>query len=170
MCVNPDLPRSGRNRAGVGARIGDMENELSVGQQKVLFDREATTELYRQTITTPGTDSCTCISCKNFAAQRGKLFPESFDQFLETLGIDPSKEWEAFDYDFGEDESGHLYGGWFLFVGELTGGPDKDIGPQPKPFDYWFTTSFPTGNLPKGVKFCAVAFLARIPWVLSEAP
>jgi hypothetical protein len=147
-----------------------MEMELTVGQQTVLFNREATVELYRQTITRPGADSCTCISCKNFAAQRGKLFLESFDQFLETLGIDPSKEWEAFDYDFGEDESGHLYGGWFLFVGELAGGSDKGTGPQPKPFDYCFTTFFPNGALPEGVKFCAVEFLVRIPWVLSEVP
>jgi hypothetical protein len=147
-----------------------MERDLSVGQHTVLFNREATVEFYRQTITRAGADRCTCISCKNFAAQRGKLFPESFDQFLGTLGIDPCKEWEAFDYDFGEDESGHLYGGWFLFVGKLAVGSDKGIGPQPKLFDYWFTTSFPNGTLPEGVEFCAVEFLARIPWVLSEAP
>jgi hypothetical protein len=153
-----------------GAKIGTMDKELSVGQQKVLFDREATLELYRQTITIPGADSCSCIPCKNFTAQRGNVFPQEFVQFLTTLGIDPLKEWEAFDYEFGEDQSGHLYGGWFLFVGELAEGPDRDIGPQSKPFDYWFTTSFPTGTLPIGSRYCAVEFLARIPWVLSEAP
>ena len=31
-------------------RIGNVENELYVGQQKILFDREATAALYRQTI------------------------------------------------------------------------------------------------------------------------
>jgi hypothetical protein len=145
-----------------------MEAELSVGQQTVLFDREATVELYRQTITIPGADGCGCIYCKNFAAQRGKVFPEEFVQFLGALGIDPHKEWEAFDYDFGENPSGHLYGGWFLFVGGLTDGVDERPGPPQESFAYWFTSSFPNGTLPNGVKFCAVEFLARIPWVLSE--
>ena len=102
-----------------------MEKELSVGKQKVVFDREATVELYRETITKPGADSCTCISRKNFAAQRGKVFPEAFDQFLRALGIDPLREWDAFDYDFGLNPKGHLYGGWFLFVGGLLDGIDK---------------------------------------------
>jgi hypothetical protein len=147
-----------------------MEKELSVGQQKVLFDREATVELYCQAITKPGADSCICISCKNFAAQRGKIFPEAFDQFLRTVGIDPLKEWEAFDYDFGTNPDGNLYGGWFLFVGELVEGVDKRPEPQQEPFAYWFTASFPNGTLPVGPKCCAVEFLGRIPWVLSEAP
>jgi hypothetical protein len=147
-----------------------MEKELTFGPQRVLFDREATVELYRQTITIPGADSCSCISCKNFAAQRGIVFPEEFCQFLGVLGIDARKEWEAFDYDFGVNPSGHLYGGWFLFVGELAEGPNKGIEPQQQPFAYWFTTSFPTGTLPSGLKLCAVEFLVRVPWALSEMP
>ncbi|HMI52928.1 MAG TPA: hypothetical protein VK525_15560 [Candidatus Saccharimonadales bacterium] len=148
-----------------------METELTVGQQKVVFDREATVELYRQTITDPGADTCVCIPCKNFAAQRGKVFPAPFDQFLRSLGIDPFKEWEAFGLDFGVDPNGHLYGGWFLFIGGLVEGGDKQPEPQQqKPFAYWFTASFPTGTLPIGPKYCAVEFLARIPWVLPKAP
>jgi hypothetical protein len=147
-----------------------METELSVGRQKVRFDREATVELYRQKITIPGADSCTCVPCKNFAAQRDKVFPEEFNQFLRSIGIDPLREWEAFDYHFGVNPDGHLYGGWFLFVGGLVEGIDKRPEPQPEPFAYWFTASFPTGTLPIGPKYCAVEFLARIPWLLPEAP
>ena len=147
-----------------------MKNDLSIGQQKIWFDREATVELYRQTITIPGADACSCIPCKNFAVQRGKVFPEEFVRFLAALGIDPLKEWEAFDYDFGVDVNGRLYGGWFLFVGGLPNGLDKQPEPNKEPFVYWFTTSFPTGTLPSGLKFCAVEFLARIPWVLPELP
>jgi hypothetical protein len=145
-----------------------MEKELNMGQQKVLFDSEATAELYRQTITIPGADGCKCISCKNFAAQRGKVFPEDFHKFLRGLGIDPLKEWEAFDYGF--NPNGHQYGGWFLFVGVLVEGINTQPERQQEPFVYWFTNSFPAGALPIGPKYCAVEFSARIPWVLSEAP
>jgi hypothetical protein len=147
-----------------------MEAKLSVAQQTVWFDREATVGLYSQTIIVPGADSCNCLSCRNFAAQRVKVFPEEFVQFLGELGIDPLKEWEAFDCDFGVSPDGHLYGGWFLFIGGLVDGSRDRPESQQAPFAYWFTTSFPTGTLPIGLKFCAVEFIARVPWILSETP
>jgi hypothetical protein len=149
-----------------------MENELCAGQQKILVDREATLSLYRQTIVVAGADGCSCTGCKNFAAQRGKVFPGEFLQFLNELGVDPLKEWEAFDYNFDPKKPRKhvLYGGWFLIAGELVEGFDKRPGPEQKGFAYWFTNSFPTGTLPKGLKLCAIEFLAEIPWVLSEIP
>jgi hypothetical protein len=149
-----------------------MAKELCVGQQKILFDRDATVALYRQTITVPGADKCSCNSCKNFAAQRGKVLPEEFVQFLKELGVDPLKEWEAFDYDFDARNPLRLvlYGGWFLFAGELIEGFDKRSPLQKEGFTHWFTTSFPAGDLPTDVKLCAIEFLAQIPWVLPETP
>ena len=58
-----------------------MERELHLGQQRIRFDREATAALYRDTITVAGAESCTCISCKNFAAQRANVYPEEFRRF-----------------------------------------------------------------------------------------
>jgi len=152
-------------------RIGSVETELYVGQQKILFDREATVALYLQTIMVPGADQCSRIPCKNFAAQRGTIFPETFLQFLNKLGADPLKEWEAFDYNFEPKNPRKrvLYGGWFLFVGELVEGFDKRPEPAQQGFAHWFTTSFPAGTLPTGLKLCAV-FLGEIPWVLSVRP
>jgi hypothetical protein len=153
-------------------RIGIMENELDVGPQKILFNREATVALYRQTIMVPGADQCSCIPCKNFAAQRGTAFPEKFVQLLNEFGADPLKEWELFDYNF-DSKRPHkhvLYGGWFLFVGELVEGFDKRPEPAHQGFAHWFTTSFPAGTLPTGLKLCAVEFLGEIPWVLPEKP
>src|SRR5438270_8892412 len=131
-----------------------MEKELSVGQQKILFDRDATAALYRQTITIPGADSCSCTSCKNFAAQRAKVFPGEFIQFLIELGVDPFKEWEAFDYDFDARNPNGLvlYGGWFLFVGELVAGRDERPRMENDGFAHWFTTSFPNGTFPQDLK------------------
>lgn len=151
-----------------------MENELNVGQQRILFDRQATLDLYRQTIIASGADRCRCIGCKNFAARRGKIFPEKFLQFLHELGVDPRKEWEAFDYNFDPNKPRKhvLYGGWFLFAGELIEGFDKRPGPEQKGFAYWFTTAFPNGTLalPKGLKLCTIESLAEIPWVLPKFP
>jgi hypothetical protein len=153
-------------------RIGNVKNERYVGQQKILFDREATIELYRQTITVPGADQCSCIPCKNFAAQRGTTFPEKFLQFLNELGADQLKEWEIFGYNFDpKTPRKHvLYGGWFLFVGELVEGFDRRPEPAQRGFAHWFTNSFPAGTLPKGLKLCAVEFIGEIPWILSETP
>jgi hypothetical protein len=147
-----------------------VKNELYLGQQKILFDREATVALYRQAIIVPGSDGCSCIGCKNFAAQRGKVFPAEFLQLLNELGADPLKEWEAFDYNFDPKKPRKhvLYGGWFLFVGALVDGFDKRPEPSEQSFAHWFTTSFPAGTLPTGLKLCAVEFLGEIPWVLSE--
>ncbi len=149
-----------------------MEKELHLGQQKILFDREATVALYQQTIVIPGADQCKCVPCKNFGAQRGKLFPEEFLLILEELGVDPLKEWEAFDYNFDPKtpRKNLLYGGWFLFAGEVVEGLDKRPGADQKQFAYWFTSSFPVGTLPTGLKLCAIEFLAEIPWVLPEIP
>ena len=154
------------------ARIGTVEIELYAGQQKILYDREATAALYRQTIMVPGADECSCIPCKNFAAQRGNVFPEEFRQFLNELGADPLKEWEVFGYNFDPKNPRKqvLYGGWFLFVGELVEGSDKRTEPAQQGFAHWFTTSFPAGTLSTGLKLCAVEFLGEIPWVLSETP
>lgn len=149
-----------------------MEQELCLGRQKILFDREATVDLYRQTITVAGADACGCIYCKNFAAQRQNVFPAEFRRLLEGLGIDPTREWEAFEYNFDPKDTHKLvlYGGWFLFVGKLVEGAERRPDPRTEGFKYWFTSSFPTGTLPTDVKLCAVEFLVQIPWSLPEIP
>jgi hypothetical protein len=170
VSVLPGLTENPRNKLP-GGKISRMERELCFGQQKIRFDREATAGLYRDLITVPGSELCTCISCKNFAAQRTNVFPEEFLGFLKELGVDPPREWEAFDYDFGpENPRIHLYGGWFLFCGELIGGFDRQCELSAGTFAHSFTASFPASTLPKEVKLCAVEFLARIPWILPENP
>ena len=146
-----------------------METCISIGRQKIQFDREATCELYRSTITVPGADSCGCLACRNFAEQRQSTFPKEFKTLLVRIGIDPFKEWEAFEFDQGIAESKRrVYGGWFLFCGELVEG--KDMHALDLPFSFCFSTSFPNATLPHALKTCAVEFYVEIPWVLPEAP
>jgi len=139
-----------------------MNRELLVGLQKIRFDREATLTLYRDLIKAGATEQCDCTGCRNFVAQRRLVYPESFLLFLNKLGVDPGKEWEAFDYAFESSPEHHLYGGWFLFSGEIVEG--ATIRPEAKPFSYWFTTSFPNATFPGDIKVCAVQFCAEIFW------
>jgi hypothetical protein len=146
-----------------------MLSELQVGRQKIRYDHEATLALYRNTVTMAGADTCDCLYCQNYAAQRDKVFPKEFCDLLEKLGVNPLREWEAFDYDeIGPSNPKiHSYGGWFLFVGELVEGFDEKLGREPSSSSYLFTTSFPTGTLPKDTSICAVNFIADVPWILS---
>lgn len=147
-----------------------MQRERTIGEQKILFDREATIDLYRNTLTAADGDGCGCASCKNFALQRTKIYPVPFLQFLEELGIDPFREWEAFDYDFDSgNQNKHLYGGWFLFVGELVVGVENPPKHATGTFTHWFTDSFPAPALPTDMRICAVEFRVEVQWVLREA-
>ena len=147
--------------------MGRMNASLSVGGQKIRFDRETTLQLYRENVTAPGADCCDCHYCKNFARQRDAIYPDEFKALLARLGADHLKELEAFELGPSDTESNlRVYGGWFLFCGELIEGPD--VRPEGQPFSFWFTKSFPNTTLPYGLKTCAVEFLAEIPWVLSE--
>ena len=144
-----------------------METELRLASQTIRFDRDATIGLYRDVILMPGADQCTCLSCKNLATQRSFAYSDEFLRLSQNLGVDPLKEWEAFDYDFGPgNHDRHVYGGWFLFCGELI----QDAGEKRngEPFSYYFTSSFPNGTLPPDIKICAVEFMTAVPWVLSE--
>lgn len=147
-----------------------MERDLQIGYQKIRFDREATIALYRDRITESAADHCTCICCKNFAAQRSSVYPANFLRLLDTLGIDSLKEWEAFDYDFGPDQPPvHRYGGWFLFSGELIEGTDSRPAQTSDTFSFFFTTSFPASTFQERAKICAVEFTVQVPWILPAS-
>jgi hypothetical protein len=143
-----------------------METSLSLGNQQIRFDRDATLALYQSTVTKSGADSCACTYCRNFAEQREVIFTDEFKALLDCLGIDYQKEWEVFE--LGATATDPLtirYGGWFLFCGELTEGPDEH--PE-RPFSFCFSTRFPNATLPHDRSFCVVEFTAAVRWILSE--
>lgn len=148
-----------------------MDRELCVGRQRIRFNREATLALYRDLIPGPDPYICDCAGCRNFAAQRHKAYPEEFLRLLAELGVDPGKEWEAFDYDLGTvNPPNHLYGGWFVFSGEIIEGIYEYPAEDHPVFTYWFTTSFPAPTFPTDLKVCAVEFITSLPWVIPEIP
>ena len=142
-------------------------DEIIVGDQTILFDRDATVAIYSST-ETGGLLGCGCLSCQNFAVQRGSIYPPSFVAMLERLGIDPSKEGEAFEY--GPTSDGrHLYGGWFYLIGELlVPGERSTTGREAPEFSYWFVKRAPTDK--RFSPQLAVEFMTTIPWVLPEHP
>src|SRR4030042_5467212 len=87
------------------------------GQWQYECDREATKAAYAL-VRHGGAAECNCNGCRNFVAARDSIFPVAFINFLESLGIDPLKESEA--YHVARLAPGrHDYGGWFHFVGSL---------------------------------------------------
>jgi len=73
-----------------------------------------------------GAVACSCNGCRNFVAARERIFSEAFLSFLETVGIDPLKDAEA--YHVARLAPGrHDYGGWFHFVGKLTSTGDFPV-------------------------------------------
>ena len=145
-----------------------MNAHLRIGGQLVGFDYEATQKLYATNLRKAGADECGCCYCKNFAAQRDTAYPSQFRDLLSRIGADPTKELEAFDYDFGVEKSTALYGGWFVFVGEILEGKGWRPPTIEEQFSYWFTNSFPTGGLPTFGKIVAVEFITEIPWVIAD--
>jgi hypothetical protein len=63
--------------------------DMRVGDQTIRYDRDRTAAAYRS-LERGFAEKCGCLFCKNFAAQRNLVYPDSFRALLEQLGIDPN--------------------------------------------------------------------------------
>jgi hypothetical protein len=140
--------------------------EFRLGDQLVLFDRQATTIAY-SVMPYGGADRCACVHCRNFAAQRAKLYPPDFLVLLDQFGIDPNKEGEVFDEVGPFEQSNRPTGGWFYFVGMLMEKGEKLI--QSGKFQYWIQPAFPRPPAYFGEDVAAIEFAVEIPWILEES-
>lgn len=140
-----------------------MERELKLGDQAVVYDRELTVAAYEK-IAEGGATRCGCDACRNFAAQRDRIYPDQVLQVFHQLGIDPNKEGEA--YEIGPDPAGlRNYGGWFYFVGRLVSPGECLV--ELENFTYFVGTSFP--KPPEAFAshpVLAVEFSTKLPWTL----
>ncbi len=143
--------------------------ELTVDNQTIRYDRDATMAAYRG-VELGYADECpvgeSCLDCKNFAVQRAVAYPSSFKALLELLGIDPAKEAEIFTY--SDEPSDHqLSGGWFYLVGELVAGEAPSHWQTDSTgFDRHFSTSFPDPGDFKGRPVLALHFNVQLRWVV----
>jgi hypothetical protein len=100
---------------------------------------------------------------------RDRVFPAAFLQLLESLGIDPHKDGEA--YHNGQLAPGrHAYGGWFHFVGSLDRTGDFAAVDFGDGFSAWLCSrSAPALEALRGQPLVQLEFHAEnVPWGLAE--
>ncbi len=71
---------------------------------------------------TGGSEECGCDTCRNFIAARTHVYPAEVVALFSQLGVDPTKEGEAY-WTHRSADGLHHYGGWFHFVGSIVSGP-----------------------------------------------
>ena len=138
------------------------------GRWKYSVDRDATIRAYGQT-DHGGADTCDCAGCRNFRLARAQVFPADFLALLDELGIDPLKDAEVYHV-ARRAAGGHVYGGWYHFVGTLeeTGDfPSVCLGDD---FRVWMShASAPRLPSLKEKPVVQLEFDARpVPWLLDE--
>jgi hypothetical protein len=139
------------------------------GEWEFTCDRDATVEAYARA-EAGGSDTCTCIWCRNFRLVRDRVYPPVFLAFLDSVGVDPKKDGEI--YHNGEIEPGvHFYAGWFHFVGSLDKTGDFPMVEMGAGFKVWLCRkSAPELESLKGLPLVQVEIAAEaVPWVLLEA-
>jgi len=141
---------------------------LEFGQWRYSVDRAATEAAYARE-PAGGAVTCTCVGCRNFVAARNQIFPPRFVEFLESLGIDPAKEADA--YHTARMAPGrHHYGGWYHFIGTLESTGDF----APVDFGDGFTSWMRAAVAPRLESFRTAPVVElefstdRAPWVLNE--
>jgi hypothetical protein len=147
--------------------------ELQIGDQKILYDRDATIAIY-QCIDRSWADKCRCLSCKNFLAHRDRVYPPSFLALLDQLGIDPKKESEIIEHpildDYARDRL-HWYDGWLNFIGAFISGGDIVQAPDADHFEYYFVTGLPgIGGFYDRKPSIAIEFETPLRWIIPERP
>jgi len=138
------------------------------GEWRYSGDSVATREAYSRE-PAGGSATCTCNGCRNFAAARERILPDSFVQFLNSLGIDATKDAEA--YHCGRKGPGqHCYGGWYHFVGSLEVTGDFARVNFGDGFSSWMCNpSAPRIASLAGASVVQLEFFTdRAPWVLDE--
>lgn len=138
------------------------------GSWQYTCDRQATAAAYSRA-SRGDSSRCTCNGCRNFVAACSEVFPTQFLLFLETLGIDPTKDGEVY-HNARLSPGTHHYGGWFHFVGTLdvTG----DFPPVRVGEDFVVTLchkSAPSLLELNGLSLVQLEFVASaVPWRLNE--
>jgi hypothetical protein len=141
--------------------------ELRLGDQFVLYDRDATLAAYVR-LQRGSAEMCGCDACRNVLAQRDSVYLQHFLKLLDQLGIDLTKEGDL--YEEGPPENNvQPCAGWFYFVGELVEAGER-LTEMGKDFQC-FIRGAGTTSVTKlfGDSVCALEFTARVPWVL-DAP
>lgn len=156
-----------------------MKRVVKFGRWSLESDTETTKEKYAA-LTTGAPESCPCVPCRNFSAQRSEVYPAQVLDLFNTLGIAANREAEV--YHMARLKSGkHLYGGLFHFVGSILDGRDAakqvaeniwqpDLETISDRFRLGFTSR--VGLVPKpfeGLQLVQLEFNTELPWILESS-
>jgi hypothetical protein len=115
---------------GQTIEIGDREDRIAI-------DVKATRRLY-SALGRPASESCACVECRGFVANRRRALPAAFRSLMRRMGIDWTNEGELWALAGPRD---FYVSGEFDFVGEVLT-PYRTLSPGArKPFDYAFTNA-----------------------------
>lgn len=132
------------------------------------IDAEKTKEFYDKIKVE---DGCNCSYCRNYI-MACETFPKEVMDFFTMLGIDPRKEGEFIEW--GIDNIGHLYTGFYHLVGKIINKPNKakdfdDLKAiEIDNFKFYFTDDLDLvpKNFPKPV--IQLNFEVTLPWLLDD--
>ena len=96
-----------------------MRLSLPGGDLSVEVNIEATAQCYAR-VSAAGPEACGCAYCVNWIAARSHIITAEVEAFLSAFGIPRAGEIEV--WQTPGVEKAHYYGGWYIFVGELSGG------------------------------------------------
>lgn len=142
-------------------------------------DPTATARIYSQ-LTSGAPERCGCAPCRNFAAVRKQVYPESVLRLFEELGIAFDREAEVY-HNCRIEPGKHNYGGWLHFIGTIAAGSDasRQMSPNAWTFDLEDVTDrFKLGftrrlglvnKLFQESPVVQLEFQAIVPWVLAES-
>jgi hypothetical protein len=145
--------------------------ELSLGDQVIRYDREATVAAY-SILLSPSAKRCGCKSCRNLAMQRESVYPLAFLAILNQLGIDPKGEHDIHQNGPVEDGMVIPTGGWFDLVGEMVEKGER-MAEIDKEFQCFFRGvggSHAGSKAWRGKPMLALEFTAKVRWLLPEDP
>ena len=96
-----------------------MRLSLPGGDLSVQVNIDATAQCYAR-MRVPGPEACGCAHCANWIAARSSIITAEVEAFLTAFGIPRTGEIEV--WQTPGVQKANYYGGWYLFVGEPSGG------------------------------------------------
>jgi len=153
-----------------------MTTTIKYKDWNLTVDKEVTKNAY-DSLTVGSAESCDCNDCKNFSANKDKVYPDEVKRLFDQLGIDYKKETEISHY-CRQTNGLHHYGGWFHFKGQFkgkdctvplhAGGHTLDLTPVTENFSIGFRVDSSLTIFADKEGLVQIEFESKIPWTIDK--
>lgn len=154
-----------------------MTETLKFKEWELEFERLLTEQTYKD-ISESGAETCNCNDCKNYIANRDKVFPFEVLELFKNLGVDYKKEVEITSYEILENGLHHI-GGWFHFKGQVKNGKDYkiqlsnggytiDLTKIEENFEIGFSKGNDLTFFNDKNGLVQIEFMTNIPWIIDK--